>query len=294
MPEERAAGTIYDIGYQHYDGVRLGRANAIRTLIGFSFNAAFGHGRGQKAQIIPFLVCVLVIAPTFIQIAMAAATGQVQIINYAQHLEFTALFLALFAASQAPELIVADRQYGVLPLYLSRSLRATDYALAKLVALVAAMLLLTLGPQLTLFVGRVLISDTPWKTFADNWKLLGPIAGGSLLAACYMGAVGLALASFSARRAYASAAVIAFFVLMPAVAGIATPIVHGDARRYTVLVNPFMVIVGFANWLFDVQDKRRAFMGNIGVPGQLSLYVAAGTCALAVVLLVFRYRKAAE
>jgi ABC-2 type transport system permease protein len=294
MADERTAGTIYDIGYQHYDGPRLGRANAIRTLIRFSFDAAFGTGRGQKAQAIPFIVCILVIVPAIMQIGMAAATGRTEVINYANHLEFTALFLALFVAAQAPELIVADRQYGVLPLYLSRSLRAMDYAFAKFGALVGAMLLLTLGAQLTLFIGRVLLSETPWQAFVDNWKTLGPIVGGSLLTACYMGAVGLALASFSARRAYATAGVIAFFVLLPAVAGIARQIVHGDAQRYAVLGNPFFVIVGFVNWLFEIQDKRRAFTAGTGVQGPIYFYVAAGTCLIALGVLLFRYRKAAE
>jgi ABC-2 type transport system permease protein len=294
MADERAAGAIYDIGYQHYDGPRLGRANAIRTLMRFSFEAAFGNGRGQKAQAIPFIVCILVIVPAVMQVGMAAATGSPEVINYATHLEFTALFLALFVAAQAPELLVADRQYGVLPLYLSRSLRTMDYAIAKFGALVGAMLLLTLGAQLTLFVGRVLLSETPWQVFVANWKTLGPIVGGSLLTACYMGAVGLAIASFAARRAYATAGVIAFFVLLPAVAGIAREIVHVDARKYTVLGNPFLVIVGFVNWLFDVQEKRRPFAATNGLDGSLYFYVAMGTCLVALGVLLFRYRKPAE
>ena len=46
----RAAGTIYDLGYQHYDGARYGRWHVIRTLTAFSFSAAFGSGRGSRAR----------------------------------------------------------------------------------------------------------------------------------------------------------------------------------------------------------------------------------------------------
>ena len=78
-------------------------------------------------------------------------------------LEFTAFFLALFAAAQAPELIVTDKQHGALSLYLSRPIRGADYALAKIGALTAAMLVITLGPQLLLFARQGRSSAaTPW------------------------------------------------------------------------------------------------------------------------------------
>ncbi len=74
-----------------------------------------------------------------------------------------------------------------------------------------------------------------------------------------MSFIGLALASFAARRAYAAASVIAFFVFMPAVANIARVIItNPDKQRYAVLANPFVLITGFCNWLFDVQVNLRA------------------------------------
>src|ERR1017187_9578214 len=76
----RAAGTIYDLGYQHYEGQRYGRWHVIRTLTAFSFSAAFGSGRGSKARIIPLIVMVLVFLPAIVQIGMASAFGQPQLI----------------------------------------------------------------------------------------------------------------------------------------------------------------------------------------------------------------------
>ena len=49
--------------------------------------------------------------------------------NYATQLNLTAFLLALFGAVQAPELVVTDKQQGVLSLYLSRPLTAADYAM---------------------------------------------------------------------------------------------------------------------------------------------------------------------
>jgi ABC-2 type transport system permease protein len=300
---ERAAGTIYDLGYQHYDGPRYGRWHAIRTLTAYSFKSAFGRGRGSKAQLIPWIVMLLLFLPVAVQVAIASATGNLAIINYAQYMAGVTFFLALFTAAQAPEVIVTDRQYGVLSLYISRSLSTIDYITAKLIAFTGALIVLTTGPQLMLFFGKVFASPTPWHQFTSDYKTLWPIIGGTFLAACYMSFIGLALAAFSARRAYAAASVIAFFVLMPAVSNIARVIITNENdRRYTVLGNPFLVITGFANWLFDVQANARVpnqfgaratarTLARAGLPNEYYLYVLVGTCVLALILLILRYRR---
>ena len=168
MAEIQTAGAIYDLGYQRYSGVRHGRGYAFRTLLLFSFRSAFGLGRGERAKLLPVVVAGIVYLPAIIQIGLASASNMTQVLNYADNLEFTGFLLALFAAAQAPELIVTDRQQGMLSLYLSRPLRGVDYALAKLAALTGAMLVLTLGPQLVLFLGRVFLSDKPWPTFVTE------------------------------------------------------------------------------------------------------------------------------
>jgi ABC-2 type transport system permease protein len=300
----RAAGTIYDLGYQHYDGPRYGRWHVIRTLTAFSLRAAFGTGRGSKAQVVPYIVLLLVFLPAALQVGMASALGTTDVINYALYLPSVTFFLALFAAAQAPEVIVADRQYGVLSLYLSRSLSTADYVAAKLIAFTLAMLALTLGPQMVLFLGKIIVSADPWTMFTNTYKDLWPIVGGTFIAACYMAFIGLALAAFSARRAYASASVIAFFVFMPAISTIARAIIQNDDdRRFAALGNPFLVISGFANWLWNVQANARtapnqfggrAFaraLTRAGLPNEYYLYVVLGTCALALILLWLRYRR---
>ncbi len=299
----RAAGTIYDLGYQHYDGPRYGRWHAIRTLTSFSFKAAFGRGRGTKAQIIPLIVMLLLFLPVAVQVAIASATGNLAVINYAQYMAGVTFFLALFTAAQAPEVIVTDRQYGVLSLYLSRSLSSIDYISAKLFAFTGALICLTTGPQLLLFFGKVLASPTPWQQFTSDYQTLWPIIGGTVLAACYMSFIGLALAAFSARRSYAAASVMAFFVLMPALANIARVIITvPENKRYTTLANPFMVMQGFANWLFDVQANARPVIGPGAralrrppqfppLPNEYYLYVLVGTCFVALILLLLRYRR---
>jgi len=291
MTDARAAGTIYDLGYQQYGGARLGRANAFRSLLMFSFRTAFGLGRGSRSKFVPVIVLVVVTLVALVQVGMASATGQSSIISYAAHLNFTTFFLALFAAAQSPELIVTDRQYGVLSLYLSRPMSGTDYALAKLCALVGALLVLTLGPQLLLFTMKVFISATPGPAFKDEYRKLAPIFGGMFVTSCFMASIGLALGSLASRRSYATASVIAFFLLMPAASSLIRTAATGDVKRYSILANPMLLVTGFANWLFDIEAKRRSAIGRADLPGTAYLYTILAVCAAGMLILWLRYRK---
>jgi ABC-2 type transport system permease protein len=260
-------------------------------LFGFSFQTAFGVGRGDKAKSMPALVVAAVYLPAIVMIGVASATGQTAAIGYAPFLQFTAFLLALFAAAQAPELIVADRQQGILSLYLSRPLKASDYALAKLAALTAAMLVITLGPQLLLFVGRVFLADAPWSAFKGEWAKLFPIVGGTLLTSLFIASIGLVLASFASRRGYGSAAEIVFFLLAPAVVEMFRAVTSGDVKRYSVLAHPVYLITGFTEWLFEIEARRRSAVGRADLPGQLYMYVMLAACALCITVLLRRYRR---
>jgi ABC-2 type transport system permease protein len=291
MADARAAGAIYDLGYQPYAGPRLGRAYAIRTLIWYSFVTAFGVGRGDKAKTMPTLIVAFVYLPALVQVGVASATGIAALIQYASYLQFTAFLVALFAASQAPELIVADKQQGVLSLYLSRPFKATDYAIAKLVALVLAMLVITLGPQLILFVGRVFLGTSPWAAWKSEWTKLFPIAGGALMTSLFVASIAILLASFASRRGYATAAVIVFFLLAPALVEMFRAVTTGALKRYAVLAHPVLLITGFADWLFAIEAQRRSAIGRADLPGQYYLYVMAAVAILCAGVFLRRYRR---
>jgi len=285
------SSTIYDLGYQTYTGPRYGRRHAFWTLVVFSIRAAFGIGRGEQARRMPILVSVLVFAPALVQVGVASATGMSALIHYANYLEFTAILLALFAAGQAPEILVNDKQSGALTLYVSRPLHATDYALAKIVALTGAMLVLTLAPQLVLFGGKVLIAKAPFTAFKNEAAKLVPIFVGSIVVSFFFASIALALSSFAVRRAFASAAVIAFFLLMPAFATIIRLMAFGDVRRWAIMLNPAAVVVGFSTWLFEIEARRRSMVGRAELPGQAYMWVVLAVSAASLALLLYRYRK---
>jgi len=286
-----AGGALYDLGYQRYTGKRLDRANAVRTLFAFSLRTAFGLGRGARSKVIPSIILGVVFIPAIVSVGAASTTGFTALISYSNHLQFTSFLIALFAAAQAPELIVTDRQYGVLTLYLARPLTGVLYALAKLAALVAAMMVLTFGPQLVLFLGKVFISPSPWAAFKDEWTILGPLIIGTLTVSCFIGSVALAIASFAGRRAYASASVIGFFLLVPAAATVLRNLATGETKRYLILAHPIQVIIGFGNWIFHIQAKLRTQVGRAELPGSYYFAVMLAVIAVATTVLLLRYRR---
>ena len=47
------AGSIYDLGYRRYDGVRLGRRHSVLSLYFYTLRGAFGLGRrSTKFQLV--------------------------------------------------------------------------------------------------------------------------------------------------------------------------------------------------------------------------------------------------
>ncbi|HEX3865936.1 MAG TPA: ABC transporter permease subunit [Gemmatimonadaceae bacterium] len=288
---EQTAAAIYDLGYQRYTGVRRGRLYAIRALLAFTYRSAFGIGRGQKAKTMPSVLTGVVYLWAAGQIMFASSAGLTEFINYANFFEFTTLIVALFAAAQAPECIVTDKQQGVISLYLSRPLYASDYALAKIGGLTAAMLVITLGPQLLLFAGKMAISASPWSAFEGEWTKLFPIVGGTVLASVFIASVALLLSSFTSRRGYGTAAVIVFFLLAPVVVNMFRAVTTGGVRRYSLLLHPMYLMVGFANWLFDIEAKRRTVVGRADLPGSTYLMALVMYSVLCVVLLMRRVRR---
>src|SRR6266480_7353196 len=148
-------GVIHDLGYQHYDGPRLGRPAIIRALFWHSLRSAFGIGRGVKAKIVPILTFAIMCLPAVVN-AVSAARGGGRLFPYDTYVfRLRALVLVIFVAAQAPELVSRDLRSHVLPLYLCRPMRRLDYPLAKFAAFTVACLALVEIPLLLLYLGTI-------------------------------------------------------------------------------------------------------------------------------------------
>ncbi|MFL5517089.1 MAG: ABC transporter permease, partial [Gemmatimonadales bacterium] len=198
--DQQTTGVIHDIGYQRYAGPRLGRGYAARSLYTHSLRTAFGMGRSAKAKVFPWIVIGLAFAIALIAVVVRSQTGQV-FISYLQLPDTVSIPLLLFLAVVTPELVSRDLRAHVLPLYFSRPLARSDYALAKLAAMVSATWLLLAGPLLLMVVGGVFTQTHGWS---GSWHEFTDFLGGLGYAAIYAvlySAIAVLVASLASRRA---------------------------------------------------------------------------------------------
>jgi ABC-2 type transport system permease protein len=279
---------IHDIGYQRYQGARLGRRHAITSLYAHSMRAAFGIGRGAKAKIFPWLIIGVALMYAIVVIAVRSLTEQ-QLVTYRTYASGMSYPVMMFLAIIAPELVSRDLRDRVLPLYFSRPLKRTDYALTKLAALISAVLLLIAGPQLLIFIGAVFSSkDSVWHAARGEFGHLIPGLVASLLYALVLSSVSLLIASLTSKRAFGAAAIVGVFLITTPVVGILYVVGGPRLKELSELANPMTAVTGVMEWLFGLEGSTRGVIGGFG-----PIYGAA-TALLVIVcvmLLLTRYRR---
>lgn len=282
-PDRAATGTIHDIGYQRYTGARLGRGHAVRALYTYSFRSTFGLGRSAKAKIFPFLVAGILLV---VGVALAAVRAQLGV-NPLPYLDFPvrlSFLLVLFLAIVTPELASRDLRNHVLPLYFSRPIGRDDYVLAKLAALVTAVVLVLGAPMVVMFLGGAFSANDAggvWNEFTD----LLPALLNAVIYAIVLSAVSLLVASLSSRRTIAAGAVVAVFLVPTAINGVLLGLGRGAVRELASLASVTGILDGLRTWLFG-ESKL-----DIGPYGPLYAGAAVILVALGTFLLVYRYRK---
>ena len=158
---------IHNIGYRNYDGPRLGRAYARRSLYSQSLRGAYGLGRSAKSKVLPMLLFVVMCVPAAIMVAVAVATKANDLpVDYTRYAIIMQAVISLYVASQAPQSVSRDLRFKTVPLYFSRPIETADYVRAKFAALASALFILTAAPLLVLYVGALLAK----LDFADQTK----------------------------------------------------------------------------------------------------------------------------
>ena len=274
---------IYDLDYQHYDGPREGRSRAVRSLWVNSFRTILGLGRGARAKILPGLMFLFVVAPAAGIVLIASITGDSDaLLSHEDYYSLISIFLLLFSAIIAPEVLIPDRREGVISLYLVRPLTILDYVAARWSAFAVVAFGLALSGQTLLFIGFLLAADNPADYIRDNWLDVPRFVAGGAIVALFITTIPMAVSAFTTRRAYAAAFVIAVFVITSTVAGILTAetctgevvvqdgVVIGDAEDCD------RVAGDFSKW-FSLLLARHPQAPSL-VPRSLSIVTACGGC----------------
>lgn len=252
---EPTGSNIYDLGYRHYEGERIGRKGTLLTLYLHGLRSCFGLGRRASSKIFPFGLAIIAFVPAIIQLGVGAIVSgvdqHVDLFRHEDYFKFIRVILILFCAAVAPELVGRDQRNRTLALYFSRAVSRLDYTLTKFAALTTAMLFLTLGPQLLLYIGNGLAADDLQGYATDNAHLILPIIAASFLISATIAAVGLAIAAYLPRRAYSTATIVGVFILTRAVGGILMETADASVGRWALLVSP-TAWDGVTFWLFGV------------------------------------------
>ncbi len=267
---ERPAGSIYDLGYRRYEGVRLGRRHAIVALYIHGLRSAFGIGRRAQSKLFPVGLALLAFLPAAIQLGIAAIAGdRVDVIKAESYYGYVEMILALFVAAVAPELVGRDQRTRTLSLYFSRAVARRDYAAARMAALVTVMLALTLLPQAVLFAGRGLAAADFGDFLRDEANDVAPIIASAILLSAFIAAVGITIGAQTPRRVYSTVTILGVFVVPLVIASALVNITDGEGTGFALLLSPLHLMRGLTMWLFDTTPDPLDDLAIAGLDGWL-------------------------
>ena len=215
-------GTVFDIGYQRYMGVREGRSRGRNAVFKDGLRIAFGLGRGSRAKVLPwfFIVALSAIALVMALIAGAAnlmgGAGTAAKANLPTHSDYNgiaSIIMFVFAALVGPELLCRDRRDGVINLYLVRPLTGSDYVVSRWAAFLVVMTAAAWLPQIILFLGLSMGDPKPLEYLTVHWLDIPRFLLAGLAMAAYATTLSLLVASFTSRRAYASVFLVGLFMI---------------------------------------------------------------------------------
>ncbi|MEW2494666.1 ABC transporter permease [Streptomyces nodosus] len=284
---------IHNIGYRSYDGPRLGRAYARRSLYSQSLRGAYGLGRSVKSKVLPMLLFVVMCLPALIMVAVAVTTKAKDLpIEYTRYAIIMQGLIGLYVASQAPQSVSRDLRFKTMPLYFSRPIETGDYVRAKYASLASALFILTAAPLLVLYVGALLAKldfSHQTKGFAEG------LVSVALLSLLFAG-ISLVIAAATPRRGFGIAAVIAVLTISyGAVSTIqAIAAVHSGNSLTAIwagLFSPVTLIDGVGTAFLGASSSYPGGHGPSAGQGVLFLLVVLGLVAGCYGLLLRRYRK---
>ncbi|MGW1531625.1 ABC transporter permease [Streptomyces aureus] len=284
---------IHNIGYRDYEGPRLGRAYARRSLYSQSLRGAYGLGRSVKSKILPMLLFVVMCVPALIMVAVAVATKAKDLpVDYTRYAVLLQAVIGLYVASQGPQAVSRDLRFKTVPLYFSRPIETADYVRAKYAALASALFILTAAPLVVLYVGALLAK----LDFADQSKGFGQgLASVALLSLLFAG-IALVISAVTPRRGFGIAAVIAALTIsygaVSTVQAIAFERSSGGAVPWLGLFSPITLIDGVQTAFLGATSAFPGQEGPSTAQGLVYLVVVLGLIAGCYGLLMRRYRKA--
>lgn len=219
-------GTVFDIGYQSYEGIREGRSRAWQSLIIDGVKNGMGIGRGGWAKFLPWLVLsptiatglvFAAIAAFFEQLGIEVDTGEganaIDLPGHEDLISVISFMILIFAAFIGPELVCPDRRNRVIHLYFVRPITMFDYLGARWCALFILLLVASLLPHITLWVGLLFGVGDALGHIQDNWLDIPRFVGNSIIFAIFTTSFTIAVSSITDRRMIATLIIIGIIMI---------------------------------------------------------------------------------
>ncbi|THC48421.1 ABC transporter permease subunit [Streptomyces sp. A1499] len=283
---------IHNIGYRDYEGPRLGRAYARRSLFSQSLRGAYGLGRSAKSKVLPMILFAVMCLPAAIMVAVAVAAKSKDLpVDYTRYAIVMQAVISLFLAAQAPQTVSRDLRFKTVPLYFSRPIERGDYVLAKFAAMTSALFVLTAAPLLVLYVGALLAK----LDFLDQTEGFGQgLVSVALLSLLFSG-IALVISAITPRRGFGIAAVIAVLTItygaVSTVQAIAYEQGSTDAIAWLGLFSPITLIDGVQTAFLGATSAFPGGDGPSSGVGVVYVLVVLGLIAGCYGALMRRYRK---
>lgn len=287
------ATRIHNIGYRHYEGPRLGRAYARRSLYAQSLRGAFGLGRSAKSKVLPMILTGIMVLVAAIMVAVAVAVPNTTELpmEYTRYAIVMQALIALFLAAQAPQSVSRDLRFKSVPLYFSRPIERVDYVVAKFAAMASALFVLTGVPLVILYLGALLAKFD----FADQTKGFAQGMVSVALLSLLFGGIGLVLAALTPRRGFGVAAVIATMTItygaVSTVQAIAWETGSPGVVEWLGLFSPVTLIDGVGTAFLGATSAFPGGQGPGAGVGVVYLAVVLALVAASYGILMRRYRK---
>ncbi|MEU3736605.1 ABC transporter permease [Streptomyces sp. NPDC032198] len=283
---------IHNIGYRNYDGPRLGRAYARRSLFSQSLRGAYGLGRSAKSKVLPMILFAVMCVPAAIMVAVAVTTKANELpLDYTRYAIVLQALISLYLAAQAPQTVSRDLRFKTVPLYFSRPIEHSDYVWAKFAAMASALFVLTAAPLLVLYVGALLAK----LDFADQTKGFAQgLVSVALLSLLFSG-IALIVSAITPRRGFGIAAVIAVLTIsygaVSTVQAIAYEQGSTDAIAWLGLFSPITLIDGVQTAFLGATSAFPGGEGPSSGTGAVYVIVVLALIAGCYGALMRRYRK---
>ena len=288
-------GVVFDLGYKPHDGPRLGTPAAVRATMKDGIRRVLGIRRKARKKVLPWLLLGVAALPAIVFVGLAFFLGEFSPDTespFGGHPEYFLLagtMIMLFSALAGPELLVPDREEGVLAVYSSRPMRARDYVLARAGALAVVVFAFLFIPNLLMWFGFSALDDAGFVSgAADRLDDLVKILAASVVYVLGYGVPSLFAAIWAKRNAPATGLYLAGMFGSVIAAGLLIDSGVSGSRfgaLGALIQHPNVV----TNWIFGRSSSD--LPAEAGFEPWVSLVVILVVAAITIAAAIRRYRR---